>query len=76
MMTRRLLFVPLVLGLMFFAQIVTAQQRDHLGLATLHRQSLGFDLLLPHALGLGHGAREDVHRLPDVAADLVARTVA
>jgi len=30
MITRRLLFAPLVLGLMFFAQIVTAQQRDHL----------------------------------------------
>ena len=30
MITRRLLFAPLVLGLMFFAQFVTAQQRDHL----------------------------------------------
>ena len=30
MITRRLLFVPLFLGLMFFAQLVTAQQRDHL----------------------------------------------
>jgi acyl-CoA reductase-like NAD-dependent aldehyde dehydrogenase len=29
-MTTRLLFVPLFLGLMMFAQVATAQQRDHL----------------------------------------------